>query len=115
MECPQNTVHPFRFSHGESRLCSEVMHPQAKPRAASRRAFIKTSALALPFLASGCANIFTRKNSTNAFVRVREGRFDLRGKPYFYVGANMWFGCYVSDAALPGGRQRLQRELGCPQ
>ena len=35
----------------------------------------------------------------------------LRGKPYAYVGANMWFGCYLSDAALPGGRERLVREL----
>jgi len=85
--------------------------PKAKARATSRRAFIKTSALALPFLASGCANVFTRKNSKDAFVRVRDGRFELRGKPYFYVGANMWFGCYAGDAALPGGRERLAREL----
>ena len=84
---------------------------KTKTRAASRREFIKTSALALPFLASGCANISTRKNPDGAFVRVRDARFDLRGKPYCYVGANMWFGCYVSDAALPGGRRRLTREL----
>src|ERR1700761_1777624 len=77
----------------------------------SRRTFIKTSALALPFLASGCANISTRKNSPDQFVRVRDGRFDLGGKPHFYVGANMWFGCYLSEDALSGGRQRLGREL----
>jgi mannan endo-1,4-beta-mannosidase len=44
-------------------------------------------------------------------VRVRNGRFQLRGQPYFYIGANLWFGCYLCDAALPGGRQRFIREL----
>jgi mannan endo-1,4-beta-mannosidase len=38
-------------------------------------------------------------------------RFELRGRPYFYVGTNLWYGCYLSDATLPGGRQRLVREL----
>ncbi|MGH7991451.1 MAG: mannanase, partial [Limisphaerales bacterium] len=44
-------------------------------------------------------------------MTVRNGRFELDGKPYFYVGTNLWYGCYLSDATLPGGRQRLMREL----
>jgi mannan endo-1,4-beta-mannosidase len=44
-------------------------------------------------------------------VRVRNGHFELRDKPYYYVGANMWFGGYVGDATLAGGRDRLTREL----
>ena len=62
----------------------------------------------------GCArgkHPLTRKNSADEFVRIRDGRFDLRGKPHFYVGTNMWFGCYLSEATLAGGRQRLGREL----
>ena len=82
-----------------------------KSTATTRRTFIKTTALALPFLASGCASFSARKFSTNNFVSVRDEKFTLRDKPYFYVGANMWFGCYVADAALPGGRARLVREL----
>jgi mannan endo-1,4-beta-mannosidase len=74
----------------------------------SRRSFIKTTALALPAIATGCAHL---RGRTDQFVSVRNGRFELRGKPHFYVGANMWFGCYLSDAALPGGRERLVREL----
>src|SRR6185503_8036138 len=74
----------------------------------SRRSFVKTTALALPAIASGCAPLHP---SAGDFVKVRNGRFELRGKPHFYAGANMWFGCYLSDAALPGGRQRLVREL----
>ena len=73
-----------------------------KSPAPNRRTFIKTTALALPFLASGCASFSARKFPANDFIRVRDGKFTLREKPYFYVGANMWFGCYVADAALPG-------------
>jgi mannan endo-1,4-beta-mannosidase len=77
----------------------------------SRRTFIKTTALALPFIASGCANFSKRKNCANDFVSVRNGQFQLRGRPYFYVGTNLWFGCYVCDADLAGGRKRFVREL----
>ena len=77
----------------------------------SRRHFLKTTALALPLVASGCANLSARKVRAGDFVAVRDGRFESRGRPYFYVGANLWFGGYVCDAAQPGGRQRLVREL----
>lgn len=80
-----------------------------KEHPTSRRRFIKTTALALPFLASGCAHVTGSKGGE--FVQVRNGRFELRGKPYFYVGTNMWFGCYAGDVTMPGGRQRLVREL----
>jgi len=78
----------------------------------SRRHFLRTTALALPFMASGCASVSRRKmGGPGEFVVVRNGRFELRGRPYFYVGTNLWFGCYVCDAALPGGRRRFVREL----
>jgi mannan endo-1,4-beta-mannosidase len=79
----------------------------------SRREFIKTTAMALPLIATGC-HAFTNKTSgarKNEFVSVRDGRFELRGKPYFYVGANLWYGCYLSDPKLNGGRERMVREL----
>ena len=81
----------------------------------SRREFIKTTALALPLIAVGCHSLPTRpdaaKKSANDFVTARNGRFELQGRPYFYVGTNLWYGCYLSDPALPGGRQRMVREL----
>lgn len=84
-----------------------------KTKALSRRDFLRTTALALP-LATGCMTASPSRRATSAdqeFVAVREGRFTLRGKPYAFVGANLWFGCYLADAALPGGRARLCREL----
>jgi len=81
-----------------------------KTPATSRRQFIQTTALALPLFAAGCAR-FSSSKRADAFVRVRDGKFQLRGRPHFFIGANMWFGAYVGDAALTGGRQRLVREL----
>ncbi|HLX96127.1 MAG TPA: mannanase [Verrucomicrobiae bacterium] len=81
----------------------------------SRRNFIKTSALALPLVMAGCAGAPTkdagRRQTGGDFVTVRNGRFELRGRPYFYVGTNFWCCCYLSDAGLPGGRERMVREL----
>ena len=81
----------------------------------TRRNFIKTAAIALPAVAAGCAGAQTNSaragKAAGEFAGVRDGRFELRGRPYFYVGTNLWYGCYLGDPALPGGRQRLVREL----
>jgi len=76
----------------------------------SRRTFLKTSALAVPLLAAGCAHLAASPRPED-FVSVRQGQFYLRGRPHYYVGANLWFCCYLSDAALPDGRARMVREL----
>ena len=85
------------------------------PTTISRRDFIRTAALALPLVAAGgsCAQPHSaraRKSGKN-FVTVRNGRFELRGRPYFYIGTNIWYGCYLSDPALSDGRRRMVREL----
>src|SRR5438876_1194891 len=84
-------------------------------RQTSRRDFIKATALALPVIASGCHGLQNRSasagKSVSEFVVVRNGRFELRGRPYYFVGANLWYGCYLSDPKLEGGRERMIREL----
>ena len=101
---------PFRILSNPSVRALKIMNHHR----VSRRNFIKTTALAMPFIASGCAHLATGSKRGDEFVSVRSGQFQLRGRPYFYVGTNLWYGCYVSDAALPGGRQRLVRELVAP-
>lgn len=79
----------------------------------TRRNFLRTTALALP-LAAGCVtspSVRRRPALAADFISVRAGRFQLRGQPYAFVGANLWFGGYLGEAALPGGRARLAREL----
>jgi mannan endo-1,4-beta-mannosidase len=85
-------------------------------RGFSRRQFLRAGALALPWVAAGCAmpgnqSRGTERAAADEFVSVRNGRFELRGKPYAYIGANLWFGCYLGEVGLPGGRVRLKREL----
>jgi mannan endo-1,4-beta-mannosidase len=80
-----------------------------KPQGVSRRTFIKTTAFALPMAAAGYAGLSAA--SPGDFVSVKNGRFELRGRPYRYIGANLWYGCYLSDAKLSGGRERMVREL----
>jgi mannan endo-1,4-beta-mannosidase len=79
----------------------------------SRRNFIKTTALALPLIATGCHCLGGKSGGagTGGFVTVRNRRFELDGRPYFYVGTNLWYGCYLGDPNLSGGRQRMVREL----
>jgi mannan endo-1,4-beta-mannosidase len=83
----------------------------------SRRNFMKTTVLALPLIAgaarSGQGQSASVGKSAADFVRVRNGRFELRGRPHFYVGTNFWCPCYLSDDKLSGGRKRMVRELDC--
>ena len=65
----------------------------------------------MPFIASGCAHLAAGSKRADDFVSVRDGQFQLRGHPYFYIGTNLWYGCYLSDAQLAGGRKRFVREL----
>jgi mannan endo-1,4-beta-mannosidase len=88
----------------------QLHEPNHMPPSATRRNFIKTAALAAPLLAAGCAGVFAGQRA-DEFVSVRDGKFQLRGRPYYYIGANLWYGCYLSDAAMPGGRTRFRREL----
>jgi len=45
------------------------------------------------------------------FVRVADGRLVLAGKPYRFVGSNLWYGAWLGSPAAYGDRARLGREL----
>lgn len=49
---------------------------------------------------------------TTQFVTVKEGRFDIGGEDYAYIGTNMWFAAYIgSTNPVYGDRERLIKEL----
>lgn len=77
----------------------------------SRRDFIKTTALALPLMAAGCHSAPRQTASATDFVTIRNRRFDRRGQPYFFIGANFYQAAMLADPDVPGGRERLVREL----
>lgn len=51
------------------------------------------------------------EGKTGDFVTVSGKNFILNGKPYHYVGTNMWYGANLGALAEGGNRQRLIKEL----
>ena len=45
------------------------------------------------------------------FVEVKDGCFVRGGSPYYYVGANMWYGAILGSTGEGGNRARLRQEL----
>jgi mannan endo-1,4-beta-mannosidase len=47
----------------------------------------------------------------SGFVTVKGKHFMLDGKPYYFAGANLWYGMYLGSPGGTGDRARLTREL----
>jgi len=47
----------------------------------------------------------------SGFVSVKGRHFELDGKPYYFAGANLWYGMYLGSPGNTGDRARLTREL----
>jgi mannan endo-1,4-beta-mannosidase len=45
------------------------------------------------------------------FVKVNGRHFELGGKPYYFAGANLWYGMYLGSPGATGDRARLTKEL----
>jgi len=45
------------------------------------------------------------------YVTVEDGIFRLSGEPYYYIGANYWYGAILGSPGESGNRERLMREL----
>jgi len=53
----------------------------------------------------------SRAGKQSGFVSVKGRHFQLDGKPYYYAGANLWYGMYLGSPGVTGDRARLVREL----
>ena len=47
----------------------------------------------------------------SGFVTVSRKHFVLDGKPYYFAGANLWYGMYLGSPGKTGNRTRLLKEL----
>jgi mannan endo-1,4-beta-mannosidase len=45
------------------------------------------------------------------FVKVRGTRFEIQGRPYYFLGTNLWAGMNLGSRGPGGDRGRLRREL----
>ena len=57
-----------------------------------------------------CVAFFSCTAQKN-FVKVTNTHFTVNKKPYYFVGANFWYGAYLGADADYGNRERLIREL----
>lgn len=55
-----------------------------------------------------CSPVFLEKSS---FISVKGNKFVKNGAPYYFMGTNFWFGCYIGSPGESGDRGRLEREL----
>ena len=62
----------------------------------------------LLFLLGACAP----KSAEHSFIKVNaDGQFVRDGKPYYFVGANFWYGAILGSEGEGGNRERLHKEL----
>ncbi|MBO9576344.1 MAG: cellulase family glycosylhydrolase [Sphingobium sp.] len=78
----------------------------------TRRSMLTVTAAATAWLATAVRGASPAKPAApSPFVRRAGTGFVLNGKPYRYVGANMWYGAYLGAPGAKGDRARLTREL----
>ena len=59
---------------------------------------------------AACATLFPQ-SERDEFIKVSGIHFLHYGKPYYFGGANLWYGCYLGSPGPTGDRPRLLREL----
>lgn len=57
------------------------------------------------------ADAAERPAAQSGFVKVAGPHFTLDGRPYYFAGANLWYGMYLGAPGKLGDRARLAREL----
>ena len=55
--------------------------------------------------------LFLNDIAPSPFVKQQGGRFMLNGKPYSYIGTNLWYGAILGSKGQGGNRERLIAEL----
>ncbi len=73
---------------------------------------IMTNNYIFPFIVlfSGCAG-FWPFGEHDDFVKVRGTQFIHNDEPYYFVGTNLWYACYLGSPGIGGDQARLKREL----
>lgn len=77
----------------------------------TRRSFVQAGSAAVAGAAAVTLSGPAAAAPPTAFVQRSGTRLMLGGKPYRFVGANMWYGAWLGAKASFGDRDRLAREL----
>lgn len=63
------------------------------------------------WLCIACTSKISEPSKVTSFVNIENGQFIKNGKPYYYIGANFWYGAILASEGEGGNRQRLIAEL----
>jgi len=69
-----------------------------------------SSLLIFVLFIQSCSSFFTGEKE-NKFITVKGTHFIKDGEPYYFVGTNLWYGCYLGSPGETGDRERLKTEL----
>jgi mannan endo-1,4-beta-mannosidase len=72
----------------------------------SKRIALLVAAVSMMF-----AGVAGAAPAQSGFVKVKGKHFELDGRPYYYAGANLWYGMYLGSPGPTGDRARLIKEL----
>lgn len=64
----------------------------------------------LLLLLASC-HLVPKNQRENNFVQVQNGQFVRKGKPYYFIGTNFWYGAILASEGQGGNRTRLCSEL----
>lgn len=53
----------------------------------------------------------TNSSVESQFISIKNGQFIRKGKPYYYIGTNYWYGASLGSSGEGGNRKRLVKEL----
>ena len=48
---------------------------------------------------------------SQSYIKVNGNHFEKNGQPYYFLGANLWYGMHLASNGEGGDRERLIREL----
>lgn len=74
-----------------------------------KRKLLYFSLIIISLITPACSTFFP--SGENDFVKVRGNKFFIGEKPYYYLGTNLWYGCYLGSPGETGDRERLIKEL----
>ncbi len=84
--------------------------PKTKIQYMKRSAFGVLAGVAVAVMTS-CGQASTSYVADGRFVSIEDGHFVCDDQPYYYVGANFWYGAILASEGQGGNRARLAVEL----
>jgi len=76
-----------------------------------RHLLVYVNLLFLLTLISCAGNSASNSSYADRYIKVKNGQFVLGDKPYYFIGANFWYGPILGSQGTFGDRDRLVREL----